>query len=162
MWLWRRWFTGGGTNKGEIISSAVQHVKRRKEKRANVTLGLKERDLEEEERKKEEDKELQSWLQVCLRSWSWWWAAVCLFTIGWVWRIRTALIKTCSTDVFLKGDMFLRYVYFTGFVPFLLPALLGKTKWGLAVRMGGAGPAPHLVQLIGACSRLYIEDGVRF
>lgn len=162
MWLWRRWFTGGGTNKGEIISSAVQHVKRRKEKRANVTLGLKERDLEEEERKKEEDKELQSWLQVCLRSWSWWWAAVCLFTIGWVWRIRTALIKTCSTDVVLKGDMFLRYVYFTGFVPFLLPALLGKTKWGLAVRMGGAGPAPHLVQLIGACSRLYIEDGVRF
>lgn len=142
MWLWRRWFTEGGTNKGEIILSAVQHVKRR----ANVTLGLKERDLEEEERKKEEDKELQSWLQVCLRSWSWWWAAVCLFTIGWVWRIRTTLIKTCSTDVVLKGNMFLdlffvcmflyllstslRYVYFTGLVPFLHPALLGKISGG--------------------------------
>lgn len=62
MWLWRRWFTGGSRNKGEIISSAVQHVKRRKEKRANVTLGWKERDLEEEERKKEEDKEL-GWLR---------------------------------------------------------------------------------------------------
>lgn len=157
MWLWRRWFTGGGTNKGEIISSAVQHqhVKRRKEKRANVTLGLKERDLEEEERKKEEDKELQSWLQVCLRSWSWWWAAVCLFTIGWVWRIRTALIKTCSTDVVLKGDMFVFCVHVSIFIKYKFEICLfhwvcslstsstfGKNKVGARCQNGWSWTCP--------------------